>query len=89
MNGNRIGRSIAIGAAAQILIMYLANAGNLPESLRWLFAPTLLVASVLGIGAHDGGIIVIAFMTGTILFGAAALALDVLFVRRRISGTQN
>jgi hypothetical protein len=89
MNGKKIWRSLAIGAAAQILIMYLANAGNLPEALQWLFTPTLFIASVLGIGAHNGSIILIAFMIGTVLFGAAALAMDALFVRRRIAGTHN
>jgi hypothetical protein len=87
--GVRVLRRVAAGVATQIFVIYLANAGKLPDSLfQRIFTPALFIASVLRIGAHDGGIVLLVLLEGTLVFGSVAFLLDLLIIRGRNSGTQ-
>ena len=76
----RIWRSLAIGALLEIILMVLASVGAMPDSFQWLFTPTLFIASLLRIGSHDGGIIVVALVVGTMIFAALILAFDLILI---------
>ena len=86
--GVRVLRSVAVGVAAQIFVLYLANAGKLPESLlQRIFTPALFIASILGVGAHDSGTVLLVLLEGMVVFGLVAFLLDLLLLRS--PGTHN
>jgi len=72
-----------MGAVLEIILMVLYIAGAIPMSyLQWLFTSILFIASLLRIGSHDAGIIVIFFAIGTLIFGLVTFLADLLLTRR-------
>ena len=53
-------------------LMIVANAGAFPEVTSALLSPALTVASFLGIGSHDIGILVAALLFDGLLYGAGS-----------------
>jgi hypothetical protein len=84
VTAKQIGLSLTVGIGVIIALMVAANAGISGEIVSKLLFPGMVVASALGFGAHDIGTVVAIFVTGSLLFGAAALLLSVLWSAKKI-----
>jgi hypothetical protein len=55
----RVLRSLAVGAAIQLPVVYLAYTGHLPKFLDWILTITLfmgyVLGGILGIGPEQSG----------------------------------
>lgn len=79
----RIWRCLAIGAVLTIVEMVLTDAGAIPDRLQWIYTPVDFIASLLRIGSHDGGIILIWFLYASVIFAAIVFPFDLLFTQTR------